>query len=112
MRRNIRARFQKHAISLEISRDIAAVLETVHDIRESACMSKSKRMAALMKAGQVDDRVAKQRIAAGGASAGQHVNDSAPFAVDHDRLGLPVEARSPGSPVEAQTRVLFGGAFS
>lgn len=46
----------------EVGDEVATVLERVHDVRESAGMLESKRVAQLMNTGQIYDRIPEERI--------------------------------------------------
>ena len=56
------ARIQLQAIDVEEIDDVAAEAEVIHHIGESIRVREAERVTDLMQAGEIDDRLAKQRI--------------------------------------------------
>jgi len=119
VRGNIGARLQLFAIALEVRHKVAAVLKAVHDIGEAFCVYESERVSALVNAGQVNDCVAKQMIAASGFSdiaahrteVRKHVDIRPAFSVHHIRHGLAIEVRRAVDPMNPDLRMRRSGAF-
>ena len=60
--RDVVARLQPQAVSVEERRDVAAEPEEVHDVAEVVGVREAERMPQFMQAREVDDRVAEQRV--------------------------------------------------
>jgi hypothetical protein len=74
---------------------------------------------AFVEAGEIDDALAEERIAAGGfadlVAESVHVGEDedlgAALAIDEERFGFAVEVHGAGSPADADARVFGGGEF-
>ena len=110
MFRDIVARFEQPAVAREVFHQIAAIAEVVHDVRERRGVPQPERMPGFMHAGEINHGLAQQRIAAGSARFGQHVDDRAGLAIHRDGLGLAIQAALAAGPAETDLRMGFGVA--
>jgi len=49
-------------VAVKVLRDVAAILKAVHDIGELIGVAKTKRVAGFVEAGEVNNRIAQQRV--------------------------------------------------
>src|SRR5262245_2838043 len=108
MRRDIGARLQLGSIAVEVSSNVSAVSEAVHDICEFASVREPERMADLVDAGQIDDCVAQKMVAVGRSRCRLYVDICSTLAFDHNRLRFAVQARRPVGPMNSNASLGFG----
>ena len=103
---------EQTAVAVEVSIDIAAVLEAVHDVFEVGSVAEPEGVAGFVNEGEEDDGVAEERVGnARGIGLRQDVDLGAAYAIDRDGASFTVEAGARG-PVNGEARVLTAGALS
>src|SRR5579875_71429 len=93
------------AVTPEIFGDVAAELKTVHTVREIPGVRQTQGVAGFVKAGEINDRVAQQPVAAARIDD-PHIHLRASLAVHLDRHGFAIQTFLGQRPNDAETCVI------